>query len=120
MRRNPTVSERLLRRALKEASGSRYRWQFQSVVLGWILDFYCSKARVAVEVDGSSHEGREHQDQNRDAVLRDRLDILTLRFSNEAVQANPDKVADAILRFCDSRPAKRWNEGRKKNGHRSK
>lgn len=116
MRRKPTESEKLLRRALNKASKpTQYRWQFQSMMRGYILDFYCPVVRIAVEVDGSAHDGREKKDETRDAVLRKQVGIVTVRFTNEEVLADPDKIAGSILALCDRSPRyKTWNEGRRK------
>jgi ATP-dependent DNA helicase RecQ len=115
MRKRPTEAEKALRKALVAESHGRYRWQFQSICAGFILDAFCASVRVAVEADGSSHDGNERKDENRDAVLRDRFQILTLRFSNEEILAAPDRVAGKVLRLCDSRQRFRsWNQGIKK------
>lgn len=114
LKRRATEPEKKLRRLLN--AQSKYRFQFQSIVGGWVLDFYSSRVRVAVEIDGSSHDGRERQDENRDAVLRKTYGIVTLRFSNEAVLRDPANVYHQIEAFCDAAPKyKTWNEGRKKN-----
>jgi very-short-patch-repair endonuclease len=116
MRKAPTQTERLLRSELNRISlATSFRWQFQTIVFGYILDFYCAKVRVAVEVDGSSHDGRERHDENRDAVLRSRLGIITLRFTNEEVLADVAGVGNKVMRFCAQSPVyKTWNSGRGK------
>jgi very-short-patch-repair endonuclease len=63
----------------------------------YILDFYCAKARVCVELDGSQHysaRGRR-KDEERDNYLRDR-GVLVLRFSDAEILTNPDGVLQAI------------------------
>lgn len=61
------------------------------------LDFYCPAARLAVEVDGITHHGRQaqHRDRARDAWHADR-GILTLRFSGLEVMRNRSAVAAHI------------------------
>jgi very-short-patch-repair endonuclease len=55
----------------------------------YILDFYCVKARLVLEVDGDQHftpEGKR-RDAVRDAILRrDGLEVLRLR--NDEVLSN--------------------------------
>lgn len=112
MRKKPTAAERELRKHLYAMSRGRYRFQCQKIIAGYIADFYCAKVRVVVEVDGSSHAGREAHDQRRDAVLRERFGVITLRFSNEACLEFPRSVVEKILSFCDSCPVVRtWNHG---------
>ena len=51
----------------------------------FVLDFYCAEARLAVELDGASHDGREEYDRWRDRVLAS-WGIRVLRFrEGEAV-----------------------------------
>jgi very-short-patch-repair endonuclease len=63
----------------------------------YILDFYCVKARLVVELDGSQHytaEGKR-RDAKRDAYLRsDGLDVL--RFLNDEVLSNEEGVEQVI------------------------
>lgn len=53
----------------------------------YILDFYCAKAKLAIELDGSQHykgEGPEY-DSLRTKYLRQGYGIHVLRFANSAV-----------------------------------
>ena len=68
-RRHPTPSERILWEALRgrRLGGVKFRRQ---VILGTVIcDFFAPEARLAVEVDGTSHRGREAYDRGRDAHL---------------------------------------------------
>jgi very-short-patch-repair endonuclease len=40
--------------------GVRFRWQHALEQV--VLDFYCPAARLAIELDGSAHDGREMHD----------------------------------------------------------
>lgn len=79
MRKNPTPAEAALWGWLKT-----FGFKTQVVVLGYILDFYSSRYKLCIEVDGASHIGRQEWDRNRDAALG-RLGIRALRLSNELV-----------------------------------
>ena len=67
-RRNPTPSERIL---WEELRGRRLGVKFRrQVVLGTVIvDFFAPEPRLAVEVDGAAHIGRERHDRERDAYL---------------------------------------------------
>ena len=64
----------------------------------YILDFYCAKARLAVEVDGWSHAvgDRPARDARRDAWLAEQ-GVRTLRVDAEDVMRDPDGVADGVM-----------------------
>src|SRR4051812_22723489 len=68
MRCSPTRSEDWLWRRL---SGSKTGLAFrrQLVIGPFIVDFACTKLRLVVELDGSSHELRAHHDAHRDRLL---------------------------------------------------
>ena len=65
------------------------RFRRQEIMDAYIVDFYCYKAKLAVELDGSQHydpEGKDY-DARRTAHLQS-YGIEILRFSNLGVQRN--------------------------------
>jgi very-short-patch-repair endonuclease len=64
----------------------------------YILDFYCVRAKLVIEVDGGQHSTPEgkRRDKIRDADLRsDGLEVL--RFTNAEVLTNSNGVEQAIF-----------------------
>jgi len=51
---------------------------------GFVLDFYCPRHKLAIELDGSAHDGREGRDDDRTAGLS-KLRIRVIRFRNGEV-----------------------------------
>jgi very-short-patch-repair endonuclease len=76
--------------------GLKYRRQHPSGV--YILDFYCGDARLAIEVDGRSHEtgDRPRQDAVRDGWLAAH-GIATIRIAATDVLSDPVCAADVII-----------------------
>lgn len=77
----------------------RYPLQFrrQHPIGPYIVDFYCAKARLIIELDGSQHyeaAGSEH-DRIRTAFLEER-GLKVLRFSNADINMNFQRVCTAI------------------------
>ena len=69
----------------------------QVPVAGYILDFYCARARLAVELDGSQHydpEGAAHDAQR--TLHLEKLGILVVRVSNTDVMKNLSGVCEMI------------------------
>lgn len=62
------------------------KWLRQKPIGNYILDFYCSKLKLAIEVDGTTHlENREIvHDKKRTADLN-KLGIKILRFWNDDI-----------------------------------
>lgn len=70
-----------------------------------MLDFYCASARLAVEVDGSSHDQTSQiaQDERRDAWLKAQ-GIWMLRIKAADVLHDLDNVMLHILHHCRALP----------------
>ncbi len=82
LRDNPTIAEKFLWEEIRcKKLGVKFRRQ--SLVWGWIADFYCPIARLVIELDGQGHN--ENKDSFRDEFLRSK-GIRTLRFPNLQVQ----------------------------------
>jgi very-short-patch-repair endonuclease len=65
------------------------------------LDFYCAVARLAVEIDGISHDlgDQPQRDLSRDAWLKGR-GLTVMRIAAREVMRDADEVADAIARMA--------------------
>ncbi|HEX9659313.1 MAG TPA: DUF559 domain-containing protein [Rhodothermales bacterium] len=61
----------------------------------YIADFYCSKLRLVIEVDGASHEDTADYDSARDRYMRG-LDIEVIRFSDFKVRFDEETVVTEI------------------------
>ncbi|WKZ20402.1 MAG: DUF559 domain-containing protein [Candidatus Jettenia sp. CY-1] len=56
LRKNSTLSEILLWNKLKARKMRGYQFMRQKPIDNYIADFYCSKLRLVIEIDGNSHE----------------------------------------------------------------
>src|SRR5690606_30871145 len=91
LRRNMTVAEIRLWSRLRRRQLGGFKFYRQHPIINevtkrghallYYADFYCSAAKLVVELDGSSHIGREEYDHIRDMRLLER-GIVTLRFKN--------------------------------------
>ncbi|MBR5830237.1 MAG: DUF559 domain-containing protein [Tidjanibacter sp.] len=97
LRRKSTPEEIALWKVLKgkQVAGCQFRRQFSVGV--YVLDFYCPKAKLCVEVDGMMHHSEENQkhDKARDAFLATR-GIEVLRVDNQALWSCSDLVVATI------------------------
>ena len=69
----------------------------QRIIDNFIADFYCHKARLVIELDGTQHytpEGRSY-DQARTRVLED-YGLYVLRFSNQDIDDRFEIVCRVI------------------------
>ena len=94
-RRHPTPSERILWEAVRKRQlGVKVRRQV--VLANTIVDFYVPEAKLAIEVDGGAHRGREAYDALRDRYLA-MHGVRTLRVKAWRVERRLHEVL-AILR----------------------
>ena len=73
------------------------RFRRQKAIDNFIVDFYCHKAKLAVEIDGSQHDteqGRK-QDAFRTEALKG-LGLKVTRFTNRQVDTDFSGVCRAI------------------------
>jgi len=75
----------------------------QFPVKGFRLDFFFPDTWLAVEIDGPIHYGREIEDLERDAILKD-CGIQTVRFANEEVFENDSFVVSTMSRLLKVMP----------------
>ena len=65
------------------------RFQRQKSIDNFIADFYCHRARLIIEIDGSQHyteEGKQ-KDEFRTEILED-YDLKVIRFTNFQIDSN--------------------------------
>ncbi|MFI5384956.1 MAG: endonuclease domain-containing protein [Fimbriimonadales bacterium] len=107
LRRNATKAERLLRHHLCGKREDSLRFRFQHPVGPYIVDFYCSAAKLVIEIDDWSHDDTYRYDIDRKRWLgTEGYDIV--RFTNAEVLADPRLVAEAITRLASELIAKRF------------
>ena len=73
------------------------RFQRQKTIDNYIVDFYCHKAKLVVELDGIQHlvEEQEKIDKKRTAILQ-LYNLKVIRFSNTDVNYEFDSVCEEI------------------------
>jgi very-short-patch-repair endonuclease len=97
-RKNMTDAERHLwsKVRLKQLEG--YQFYRQKVIGNYIVDFYCPRARLVIEVDGSQHYSDEmiRTDRTRDDYMKT-CGLKVLRFNDIDVLTNVEGVVESIL-----------------------
>ena len=80
------------------------RFQRQKVVDNFIADFYCHKAKLIIEIDGSQHytESGKQKDDFRTETLEG-YDLKVIRFTNNQIETNFRGVCeyiDIVVKSC--------------------
>jgi very-short-patch-repair endonuclease len=97
LRKNMTDAENMLWLKLRRKQLKGHQFYRQKVIGEYIVDFYCPKANLAIELDGGQHysETGQANDRTRDDVLM-KMGIKVLRFSDREVFENMDGVMEGI------------------------
>src|SRR5205823_6354261 len=82
-----------------------FKFRRQVPMCGYILDFYCIRIRLAVELDGGQHADADAiaYDQRR-AQRLEQESVRILRFWDDDVLKHTDAVAEAIHDACRANP----------------
>ncbi len=105
LRRNQTTPEDRLWYYIRDRrlNGIKFRRQY-SIGL-YVVDFYCPKARLVIELDGDSHFTPEAEtyDQKRQALI-EACNVRVLRFTNLEIMKNIEGVIELIAALATSPP----------------
>ncbi len=99
LRRSPTQAEQILWRYLRNHQLAGLKFRRQHPIGPYIVDFYCAKVGLIIEVDGLYHERQEDYDAERTRWLNE-LGYRVIRFSNQEVLEQVGKVMQAIIENC--------------------
>ena len=105
LRQNMTPGEITLWKHLKGKQMCGLDFDRQRPIDEFIVDFYCKKLMLAIEIDGSSHDSQEAQqrDAERQARLQS-LGVQFLRFREEDVCRQVEGVLGVIEDWVLSQP----------------
>jgi very-short-patch-repair endonuclease len=100
-RKEPTPAELVLWSRLRNKQIG-YKFRRQHPIYPFVVDFYCSKVNLIVEVDGPIHINPDNQskDKDREKILESTCNNI-LRVTNDDVLNNLEAVINLIKVTCD-------------------
>ena len=103
LRTNMTDAEKLVWSKIRRKHIGNLHFYRQKNIGHYIVDFYCPKGKLIIEVDGGQHYEREgmKKDQERERYLHG-LGLTVLRFSDIDVLKNIDGVGERIQEYLKS------------------
>lgn len=102
LRRNmPPAEATLWKHIQRNQLGVKFRRQHS--VTNYILDFYCPKLKLAIELDGSTHDNEIGfaKDRTRDTNLT-QLGITVIRYTNQDVYNNLEGIISHLHKIINS------------------
>jgi very-short-patch-repair endonuclease len=100
LRKNSTLSEVLLWQQLKGKQLRGYGFHRQKPIQYYIVDFFCHELKLAIEIDGITHNEKIAYDMHRQKQI-ELLGIHFLRFNDSDVKENLAGVLAAIEMWID-------------------
>ena len=94
LRREMTPAEKLLWQEVR-AKKLGVRFRRQQIIQGFIVDFYCHKSALVIEVDGDIHDLQQEEDTRREKVLSE-MGSRIVRFKNDEVVKNLSAVVRQV------------------------
>ncbi len=73
-------------------------FEFEGQNRFFIADFYCHKNKLIIEIDGGIHETQKDYDALRTIIINE-LGIKVIRFENEMVLNNLEKIIEKLMRI---------------------
>ncbi len=97
LRKNMTDAENLLWSRIRRRQLKNCQFYRQKIIGNYIVDFYCPKSNLVIELDGGQHYSDEgmKKDEIRDDYI-DKLGLKVLRFSDRVVFKNLQVVLEVI------------------------
>ena len=94
LRREMTLAENFLWQEIR-ANKLGVRFRRQQIIAGFIVDFYCHRAALVVEVDGDIHDLQQEEDVRREKALRE-LGLRIIRVRNDKIMRDDSRSAVVV------------------------
>jgi very-short-patch-repair endonuclease len=94
-----TPSEKILWAKLRGNQLQGLHFRRQHVIRGFIVDFYCHRSRLVMEIDGGIHKSQTEADTVRDEILSS-LGLTVLHLSNGNMEKNLEDAIREIQDIC--------------------
>lgn len=98
-RKNPVAGERWVWQELRQFRKAGLVFRREQPFGRYIIDFYCSKLKLVIEIDGLSHHVDCNSDVSRDAWLKSE-GVAILRFSSPKNRKAATEIAAVVERHC--------------------
>ena len=95
LRASQTAAEQALWERLRRKQVASTRFRRQHAIGPFVVDFYCGKAKLIVEVDGPVHLEQVSRDRERQSYLEG-LGFVVMRFTNDEVFLSLVDVVERI------------------------
>ncbi len=101
LRKQEIGAEKILWQKLRNRNYG-YKFRRQHGIGDYVVDFYCPKLKLAIEIDGSTHESKDELelDAKKEKYIQS-VGVILKRYLNFEVYENQDLVVSDIIKTCD-------------------
>ena len=105
LRQHQTNTEELVWRFIRNKQILETKFKRQYSVDHFVIDFYCAELKLAIEIDGGTHNtpDQKRKDLGRQKYL-ERFNIKFVRIKDEELFSNPNKAFSKIENAIKSIP----------------
>jgi len=98
LRKSETEAEKMFwLKILKNEKLSNFKFTRQKPIGNFIVDFYCPKLKLAIEIDGEVHKFQKFRDDERDNILKNKFGLKIIRYKNEEVLNNSERILSDLV-----------------------
>ena len=101
MRRAPTPTEKVLWERLRDRRLGGFKFRRQHAIGRFVVDFFCAKRNLVVEIDGQIHESTREMDAARDTFLSE-MGLKVIRFENGDVLNSTERILQVIFKELEA------------------
>ena len=95
--RETMTSEEILIWEYLRTKPNGFKFRRQHPLSGYVLDFYCHKLRLSIEIDGGYHLRREQKQKDTERTMYlNEVGITEIRFTNNQVSGDLESVIETI------------------------
>ena len=99
LRKAGNLSEVLFWNQVKRKKFLALDFHRQKIIGNYIVDFYCPKLNLVIEIDGSSHNDKIEYDEERERYLKS-LNLEMLHFTDKDIKHNLNGVLEYLAKYC--------------------
>ncbi len=99
LRKHSTPEEEILWENIRNKKLKGLKFRRQHAIGRFIVDFYCHRLKLIIEIDGGIHKQNISHDQYRERILRD-MGYHMIRFRNDDVVNSLDRVLQKIVNLA--------------------
>ena len=100
-RKSPTKSEKIMWDKLRRNNFLGLNFRRQHLIEGFIVDFYCCKLNLIVEIDGDIHKYRKSEDVERQKIIEQKGNVF-YRIKSQDAENNIENILNKLSNFINS------------------